>query len=159
MNDSYLHLLINHFPITIIPLGFVIFLIGFFKTNKILLMTSFGIFIFAVVAARMSMFTGEKAEKFIEHNAEKNQKINFTLDVVHQHEEASELFMYACYALGIFSLIGIYFNRKEHSKKNWTNVIIGVIALVAMYLSYNVGRTGGEIFHHDAYENPMPAVN
>lgn len=93
------------------------------------------------------MMTGDKAEHAVEEMA------GFSHDYIHEHEEAAELFMKPIYLLGllsIFGLVGISKNRK--SEKIVSFCVLG-IAAICLFLSKEVGTSGGEIRHTEIREN------
>ncbi|SEP62436.1 hypothetical protein [Flavobacterium urocaniciphilum] len=147
MNEAHLHMVVNHFPIIGLFFGFFILLFGIIKKNSSLKSTAYIIFISCMILGKISMMTGDKAEHAVEEMA------GFSHDYIHEHEEAAELFMKPIYLLGllsIFGLVGISKNRK--SEKIVSFCVLG-IAAICLFLSKEVGTSGGEIRHTEIREN------
>ena len=147
MNDAHLHLFINHFPIIGLFFGFLILLFGIIKNNSILKSTAYVIFIFCMIMGKVSMMTGDKAEHKVEKMAE------FSHDYIHEHEEAAELFMKPLYILGITAAFGLFSLAKKRSYERFFSITIILIAAICLFLSKDVGVSGGEIRHIEIREN------
>lgn len=147
MNDAHLHMLINHFPIIGLFFGFLILLFGIIKNNSTLKSTAYIIFIFCTIMGKVSMMTGDKAEHAVEDMA------GFSHDYIHEHEEAAELFMKPLYILGVTSIFGLVSIVKKRGNQKFISICIVLIAAICLFLSKNVGTTGGEIRHTEIREN------
>jgi uncharacterized membrane protein len=140
MNDAHLHLLINHFPIVGTIFGFGILIFGLILKNKSLQNTAYIIFIMCMILGKVSMFTGEKAEKVVE-----NLVVPHSL--IHEHEEQAEMYMKMAYALGIIAAIALIANRRNHAKSKLFSFLTLILAVVTIILSTYVGTSAGEIRH------------
>jgi uncharacterized membrane protein len=154
MNDAHWHLVVNHFPIigTILGLGILIASLAL-KSNTVK-NTAYGLFIVAAIFAFVSMATGEGAEEMVEDMPSIGKKI------IHQHEEIAENLALILYALGLFSIAGMYLNIKNHAKAKLVSYAILVLALVAVFIGKEVGTSGGEIRHTEIRSdlgNAIPA--
>lgn len=149
MNDAHLHLLVNHFPIVGLFIGFLILLFGIIKNNATLKSTAYIIFIFCMIMGKISMMTGDKAEHSVEEMA------GFSRDYIHEHEEAAELFMKPLYILGFVSILGLASLAKKRNNEKFVSICAILIATICLFLSKNVGTTGGEIRHTEIRENSV----
>ena len=149
MNDAHLHMLVNHFPIIGLFFGFFILLFGIIKDNSTLKSTAYIIFIFCMIMGKVSMMTGDKAEHSVEDMA------GFSHDYIHEHEEAAELFMKPLYILGLVSVFGLVSIIKKRGNQKFVSICILLIAAICLFLSKNVGTTGGEIRHTEIRENDL----
>lgn len=147
MNEAHLHLLVNHFPIVGLFFGFLILLFGIIKKNATLKSTAYIIFIFCMIMGKISMMTGDKAEHLVEEMA------GFSHDYIHEHEEAAELFMKPLYILGLVSIFGLVSLSKKRGSEKFVSICAILIAAICLFLSKNVGTSGGEIRHTEIREN------
>lgn len=143
MNEIHLHLMVNHLPIIVPAVGIFILIAGLFLRSNILIRTAFCIFIFTGIAAFMAGWSGEGAE----HTAEKITGISH--DLIHEHEEAAEPFVLVCYLLMLLAIIGLWANLKNKSFAKIMTWLVFITASLGIYLSFNVGTTGGEIRHEE----------
>ncbi len=151
MNEAHLHLLVNHFPIIGTILGLGVLISGMIAKNDAVKNTAYGLFIIGALFALASMATGEGAEELVEDMPNIGHKI------IHEHEEMAENFAVVMYVLGLVSLLGIYFNRKNHDKAKLVASITLIIAIVAVIFSSLVGTSGGEIRHTEIRANSVAA--
>ncbi|MEN9336038.1 MAG: hypothetical protein RLZZ500_1025 [Bacteroidota bacterium] len=141
MNDAHLHMVVNHFPIIGIILGFIVLVGGIILKNKTIQNTAYFLFIIAAIGTVASMATGEGAEEMVEELPEVGHKI------IHEHEEIAEKFALLMYALGLVSLIGWFMNVKENAKAKWFTIIALVLSIAGVLLGKATGTSGGEIRH------------
>lgn len=152
MNDAHLHILVNHFPIigTIIGLGILI--TGLVLRNDILKNTAYILFIIAAIFGFLSMYTGEGAEALVEDMPTVGKEI------IHEHEEIAEKFVFVMYATAVFSILSLIASIKKHKLAKIVSIITLVLAIVAAVLAKNVATSGGEVRHteiREAGENPI----
>lgn len=93
------------------------------------------------------MMTGDKAEHSVEEMA------GFSHDFIHEHEEAAELFMKPLYILGLVSIFGLVSLSKKRENEKFVSICAILIAAICLFLSKNVGTSGGEIRHTEIREN------
>jgi uncharacterized membrane protein len=142
-------MVVNHFPIIGTILGLGILVAGMILKNNSVKNTAYFLFIVAAVFAAFSMGTGEGAEELVEDMPSVGKKI------IHEHEEIAEKFAVVMYVLGFCSLLGIYFDYKNHVKAKLVAAIVLIIAIVAVTLASFVGTSGGEIRHTEIRENTV----
>lgn len=141
MNDAHLHMVVNHFPIIGIILGFGILIAGIFFKNNSVKNTAYCLFIVGAIFAFASMYTGEGAEEMVEEMPSVGHKI------IHEHEEMAEKLAVVLYILGLVSILGLYTTIKNHSKAKLVSFLAVLIAIVGIYLGKETGTTGGEVRH------------
>ena len=149
MNDAHLHMVVNHFPIIGIILGFGVLIAGIIFKNDSVKNTAYCLFIVGAIFAAVSMATGEGAEEI----AEKLPSV--TDQIIERHEEIAEKLAIVLYALGVISLIGLFLNYKSHSKAIFVFYIVVVVAIVGMFFGKQTGTSGGEIRHTEIRENTV----
>lgn len=153
MNEAHIHMLINHFPIIGLFFGLGVLLFGVVKKNSVLKSAAYVMLIICVISGQLAMMTGDKAEHFVEDLP------GFTHNVIHEHEEAAEVFMIPMYVLGLVSIVGLYAQSKKHSFEKWISYLALVLGVVCVFLSKNAGTTGGEIRHTEIRENSSTLSN
>ena len=147
MNDAHLHLLVNHFPIIGLFFGFIILLFGIIKYNSTLKSTAYIIFIFCTIIGKISMMTGGKAAQMTKAIEE------ISRDHIHTHADAASLFMKPLYILGLVSIFGLVSIVKKRESEKFVSYCVILIAVICLFLSKNVGTSGGEIRHTEIREN------
>jgi len=152
MNEAHLHMVVNHFPIIGTILGLGILMAGMILKNNSVKNTAYFLFIFSAVFAAFSMGTGEGAEELVEDMPSVGKQI------IHKHEEMAENFAVVMYVLGFCSLLGIYFDYKNHVKAKLVAAITLIIAIVAVVFASFVGTSGGEIRHTEIRDNTTQTV-
>lgn len=141
MNDAHFHLVVNHFPIVGVLIGFLILLAGFMMQKEQIKNTALGIFIFSALTAIAAFLTGEGAEEIVENLPE----ISETL--IHKHEEYAELFLTVLLILGGISFITLFLQYKKLSFYKYGFVLALLLSITSIIISKYVGTSGGEITH------------
>lgn len=149
MNDAHLHMIVNHFPIIGTILGLGILMAGMILKNNSVKNTAYILFIVAAIFAAFSMGTGEGAEELVEDMPSVGKQI------IHEHEEMAENFAVVMYVLGFCSLLGIYFDYKNHVKAKLLAAVTLIIAVVSVVFGSLVGNSGGEIRHTEIRANAV----
>lgn len=143
MNDAHLHLVVNHLPIVGVLIGFLVLLAGFFVNNIYIKNTALGIFIFSAIASLAANFTGENAEEFIEDLPGVSEVL------IHEHEESAELFLVMMLVLGGISFVTLLLQYKKSTFSNYGFVLALLLSAACLFVSKNVGTSGGEIMHKE----------
>lgn len=152
MNDAHLHMVVNHFPIIGIILGFGVLIAGMLLKNNSVKNTAYCLFIVGAIFAFASMATGEGAEEMVEEMPTVGKKI------IHEHEEMAEKLALVLYLLGVVSIAGLYVNIKNRNQSKLISYVVVVIAAVGILFGKLTGTTGGEIRHTEIRnENTIPA--
>ena len=141
MNDTHLHLVVNHFPIIGTIFGLGILITGIVMKNNVIKNIAYVLFCISAIFGFASMFTGEGAEEIAENLP------SVTDQIIHEHEEMAEKLALVLYVLAGISLVGLFLNFKNHAKANVVSYFAFAIALVAVFLGKQTGTTGGEVRH------------
>ncbi len=147
MNDAHLHLALNHLPIIIPFVAFLVLIGGIIFKSEIIKRTALLIFVLGAICTLPAFATGEGAEEVVEEL----QGIDHHF--IHEHEEAAETFALLSYALGLLAIVGLWANLK---KKNFSNLIAIVVLLfsgVVLFFAKQTGTTGGEVRHTEIRGN------
>lgn len=147
MNDAHLHMVVNHFPIIGIILGFGVLIAGIVFKNDSVKNTAYSLFIIGAIFAALSMATGEGAEEIVEDMPSVGKKI------IHEHEEMAEKLAIVLYLLGVVSIAGLYTNIKKHSQAKLVSFLALTIAVIGVFLGKQTGTTGGEVRHTEIRVN------
>jgi len=139
-NAAHLHLLLNHLPIFLPLFGLIILIIGIVFKSEIVKRVSLAMFVFTGLFAFIASSTGEGAEEIVE-------ELKRSHDLIHEHEEAAEIFALLSYVLAMFSIVAFWFNWKKHPFKDLSMYIALLISVIVIYFSYPTGQSGGEITH------------
>ncbi len=141
MNDAHLHMVVNHFPIIGIILGFGVLIAGIVFKNDSVKNTAYSLFIVGAIFAAISMATGEGAEEMVEDMPSVGKQI------IHEHEEMAEKLAIVLYLLGVVSIAGLVANIKKHSQAKLVSFLALTTAAVGIFLGKQTGTTGGEVRH------------
>lgn len=141
MNDAHLHLVFNHFPIIGTIFGFGILIAGLVLKNNTVKNVSYCLFVVTALFAYASMSTGGGAAGMVKNMPSVGKQI------IHKHEEIAEKFAVVLYVLALISIVGLYANLKNLRWSKWITLLALVISSIAVYVSKDVGTSGGEVRH------------
>ncbi|MCW4452148.1 hypothetical protein OK344_07990 [Kaistella sp. BT6-1-3] len=141
MNNAHLHLVVNHLPIIFPVVGVIILLIGIITKSDVSKRNAYIVFVLGAAASVAAIATGEGAEHAIENIQGVSEKL------MHDHEEAAEIFAGMSFFLGVISLLGLLTSYRNFSVDKLMPVTIVIVAGVSLYFAQEAGRTGGEIRH------------
>ena len=141
MNNSHLHLVVNHLPIIFPFIGIVLLLIGIFAKSEVSKRNAYIIFILGAVASIAAMATGEGAEEDVEHLP------GVAESLIKTHEEAAELFAGLSYVVGGLSLVALFASFRSFTFSKIMPFLVGIFAVSSLFFAQKAGTTGGEIRH------------
>jgi len=141
MNNTHLHLIINHLPSIGLLIGILVLLAGSLLKKTEVKLTAFGVFIFSAVTSIFAYYSGEGAEEV----AKNLTGISETL--IHTHEEYAEFFFIFTLILGTVSIISFIAELKRFRFSKHLMILSLLIALVDGIAVKYVGTSGGEIRH------------
>lgn len=141
MNNSHLHLVVNHLPIIFPMVGIILLFIGIFTKSEVTKRNAYIIFMLGAITSILAMATGENAEEAIENLPGVSENL------IHTHEEAAELFAGLSYVLGGFSLFAHFSSWKKYSICKFAPYVVGLFAIATLFFAQKAGTTGGEIRH------------
>ena len=148
MNDSHLHLVVNHLPIVGVLVGFLVLISGYIIKNQQVKNTSLGIFVFSALTSIASFNTGEGAAEIVGNFSGVSETL------LHNHEEYAELFFTTIVILGGVSLAALFLHYKKSKYTKYGFSIVLLFAMASTIISKYVGSSGGVIRHteirHDA---------
>ena len=150
MNGAHIHLIVNHFPIVGVILGFLMLLVSIiFKKvewSKMVL----GLLAFTGILSAGAYFTGEPAEEFLE------SRPGFEEKYVEEHEETAEAAFIASMITGVLSLGALFYTRKVGFKPLVLFLVLLSSGATSVLMGLT-GNTGGQISHPEIRkEKPAP---
>ncbi|WP_138430943.1 hypothetical protein [Fodinibius saliphilus] len=147
MNDAYLHLVINHFPIFSMLFGLVILGWGILKKQESIQKIAMVLLVLGAITSYIAIETGEGAEEIVE-----DYVATISHDAIHNHEEAAEVAMWLSMVTGGLALINLVVVNYNIRYKN---VLIGILLVATtaslgalIYTAYQ----GGKIRHPEAHD-------
>jgi len=148
-NGAYLHLLINHVPVILAPIGALALLIAWLTQRRAVWLYGLATITLAGASAYPVMFTGHSAEHVVMHNV-----AGVNRSVVHEHEEAGELTMWILLAAGVVGAYAWWNLGKTAGSPNtilalWLRALVTVLALAGAGMVAYTSDLGGDIVHHE----------
>ena len=143
MNSTYLHLLLNHFPIVGTLMGSGLFLWGIIKRQAQLQSIAAGILVFMAIIALPVYLTGEPAEETVENLP------GISETMMELHEESANLAIWIMGITGIISLIAIILHRQKHRFSGKTYLIAFILSILTFGAMVRTGYYGGRIRHSE----------
>lgn len=141
MNAAHSHLLINHFPIIGVLIGFIILVCGFvFKSATTRRIGNITLF-FSAVFVYPSFNTGEGAEEMVENLPGVSE------DLIEKHEELAEQMLNFVTLLVLVLLVTFYAEWKRKKWLKYMQLLVVLLTLVILFYGKLVGTSGGEIRH------------
>ena len=140
MNDAHFHLAVNHLPIIVPGVAAIIMLGSFFFESEHVKRTAYFVFMLGAISTFVAFSSGEGAEEIMEHaGADHN--------LIHEHEEAAEIFALFSHAIGLISLFGLWASYKH---KKFSNLVaIGTLLIAGGLFWYgNITATSGGVISH-----------
>lgn len=141
MDQVHIHLLITHLPIFGSILGALVLAHGIWSKSDQTKIAAYNVLIISSVGAVISHLTGEGAEEAVEdiQGVAKN--------MIDQHEDFAVFALVGLIAVGVVSIIGLYFTFKKSSIANNIAILALVVALISFGLVARTGYLGGQIRH------------
>lgn len=141
MNQTHLHLLINHLPVFGSIFGALVLAHGLWTKSFQTKVAAYNLFIISSIGAVIAYLTGEAAEESVENI----QGVSETL--ISQHEDSAKIALAALIILGAASLIGLYMTIKKSTLTRMVAIITLFISLISFGLIARTGYIGGQIRH------------
>jgi uncharacterized membrane protein len=141
MNPTYLHLVLNHFPIIGTLAGIMLILFGIVKKSKVAVNIAATMFVVCALITIPVFLTGEPAEESVEGLPDVMEAS------IEAHEEAAQLSIWFIEALGLLSIITLFMNWKDKSLAQTVTFITFFVSLIAFFSVAYTGKLGGEIRH------------
>jgi len=141
MNQTHIHLLINHLPIFGSILGGLVLAHGLWTKSNQTKIAAYNVLIISSIGAVIAYLTGEAAEETVENIQ------GISKAMLDQHEDASVYALAALIILGVASLIGLFLTLKKSSFARTIAVVTLFISLISFGIIARTGYLGGQIRH------------
>jgi uncharacterized membrane protein len=141
LDQTHIHLLINHLPIFGSILGGFVLAYGIWTKSNPTKIAAYGVFIIAAMGAGIAYLTGEAAEETAE-NIEGVAK-----NMIDQHEDFAVFALISLIVLGVASIVGILMTLKKSNLTRKLAFVILLISLISFGLVARTGYLGGQIRH------------
>jgi len=146
MNEAHLHITLVHIPVVVIPLGFLILLVGTLRKNVAVSRVGLSVMVLATLIAVPAFLLGEDAEEIVEHLP------GISEDTIEAHEEAADIAFWFTVATGLTSLVSLYALKVSAA---WRTLVINAaltLSLVASCALAYAANQGGKIRHPEAFD-------
>lgn len=138
---AHVHLLLNHLPVILTPLGLVLLAIAARRRDDSLSRVAFAVLIAAAVTAVPTYFTGEEAEHAIKGMA------GVTKAVIGRHEDMGRYSAIFLGALGLFLIWALWRHRPPVALPSWVVRSTLAASLVGSVILGYTSLLGGEVRH------------
>jgi len=154
MNSTYLHLLLNHFPIIGTLMGSSLLLWGIIKKQAQTQSIAAGILFLMAIIALPVYLSGEPAEETVENLP------GISEAMMELHEESANLAIWIMGITGILSLAAIILHRQKHAFSGKAYLLAFILSVVTFGAMVRTGYYGGRIRHSEIRDvNAVIPVN
>lgn len=140
MNPTYIHLLLNHFPIIGTLIGSGLLLWGVIKNQDNLKKSAAVILVLMALIAVPVFLTGEPAEESVENIQ------GISEQMMEMHEDAAKIAIILMAVTGAASLIALFMSVRKKAA-NLVYIIALVLSLLTFAAMARTGYYGGRIRH------------
>lgn len=141
MNQTHIHLLLNHFPIIGTLIGSCLLLWGIIKKNTQLKFISAFLLACMAIFAVPVFFTGEPAEESVEHIT------GISEQAIELHEEAAETAIWLMGITGIAALAAMFMAYKKLKQAGSFFIAVFILSALCFASMARTGYLGGQIRH------------
>jgi uncharacterized membrane protein len=155
MNQTHIHLLINHLPIFGSILGGLVLAYGLWTKSNDTKIAAYFLFIISAIGAGVAYFTGEAAEESVEHL---QGVVEATITT---HEDFALFALISLIILGLASIIGLFLALRKSPLTRTSAFMVLFISIISFGLVARTGYLGGQIRHTEinSASNPNPTQN
>jgi uncharacterized membrane protein len=152
MNQTHVHLLINHLPVFGSILGAIVLAHALWTKSNQTKIAAYNLFILSAIGAAIAYATGEAAADVVE-------KIPGVLEQnIEHHENFALVSLVASIILGTFSIVGLYLTIIKSSLTRTFASAVFVISLISFGLAARTGYLGGLIRHTEINQNNISPI-
>ncbi len=138
-NAAHLHLIVNHWPLILIPLAALILAWGEWKGSGDLKKLGFILFIAGGIAAGVAYKSGESGEDVVEHMPGVSETL------IEEHEEAAEPAAVAAGIAALLALVGLGLEIKKSASPRALTAATLLAAIAAAALLGRAATLGGQV--------------
>lgn len=149
MNGAQLHLLLNHLPVLGVPFGLLLGAYGLARKQDAVVKAALGVLVLSALAAAGTIYTGEGAEHTVE-------RLVAGIDhrAIHEHEEWSERSSWAAYAVGVLALVALGLSWGKPLRRGLAMAAVALAVVPTGLLAY-AAHLGGEVRHTELSGQPV----
>jgi uncharacterized membrane protein len=152
MNQTHVHLLINHLPVFGSILGTIVLAHALWTKSNQTKIAAYNLFILSAIGAAIAYATGEAAADVVE-------KIPGVLKQnIERHENFALVSLVASIVLGTVSIVGLYLTIIKSSLTRIFASAVFVISLISFGLAARTGYLGGFIRHTEINLNNVSPI-
>jgi len=153
MNQTHVHLLINHLPVFGSILGAIVLAHALWTKSDQIKIAAYSLFILSAIGAAIAYATGEAAADMVE-------KIPGVLkDNIEQHESFAFVSLIASIILGTVSIVGIYLTIIQSSLTRRFASVVFFIAIIHFGLAARTGYLGALIRHPEINSTSIAVID
>ena len=141
MNWAHIHLSLNHLPVVGTIFGVLLLLLALVRKSEELKRVSLGVFVFTALLALPVYFTGEPAEKVVEHLP------GVAEPLIERHEDAALFALLMAGGAGVVALAGLILFRRAEKLPGWIVAATLVLSIATSGLMGWTANRGGRIRH------------
>lgn len=151
MNPAYLHLLINHIPVILAPLGFLVAILALITRRRAVWLYALATLTLAGISAYPVMATGDAAGDFL-----KDHVANVDRKAIESHEESGDTEMWVLIVAGVIAAYGWWrlWRRGAEPLPMWLAALVIISAGFSAVGVTITSLKGGDIIHKEAHMAP-----
>lgn len=151
MDAVHIHLMLNHIPVLLTPLAFVMLMLGLLRKNQTLRTTALNLFVIAAIVAVPVYLTGEPSEEMVETLPGIQESI------VEQHEDAGKLGLIGTSVVGLLAVLFLVLHKAKTDFPVKSSLLLLLISAVSSGLLIQTAYIGGQIRHTEIHAGNQPA--
>ena len=152
MNAAHLHLLVNHLPVILPPLGLLLLLCAKLRKSDDLHQAALGVFVLGALLAVPAYYSGEPAEERVENLP------GVAKFLIHEHEESAEWAAVTIGILGVLAAPALILRARRRRVPAPLGAAVIVAALLTAVVMGRTAQLGGRI-HHPEIREPAAAAS
>jgi len=138
---THLHLLLNHFPIIVTILGFLLIAVAVWRKSDGLARVALAFFVGGALSALPTYLTGESAEDTARHLP------GVTRELIETHSDSAVISAIFIGLLGLFALWALWRFRTAVTMPTWVVRVALVASIIGSGLMSWTGLLGGQVRH------------
>ncbi len=141
MNQTHIHLLVNHIPVLGVFFGASLLLYGIIKKNTDTQLAAHVLLVIAALGAVITYVTGEPAEHTLKKFADASHHL------IEEHEDAALYALIVMCVSGLFAAISAYLIVMKDRLAERLGKVVIAIAFLAFIIIARTAYLGGQIRH------------
>jgi uncharacterized membrane protein len=147
MNQTHLHLVVNHVSVIGSILGLLVLLYAMNRKSDETKNAAYYIFVISALGAILTYITGEAAEETVETIP------GISKSLIESHEESAKFALISMIILGAASVIALWLTFKKSALSKHFSYVLFFLAVISFGITAYVANLGGKIRHTEIYGN------